>query len=83
MSAAELKELKQMIIHEVQFVEEEWKLKAFAKLLDLENLDSNMGISLSESEWLEIEADEKDYQNGLGDNFSLEEVKNIVLSKIK
>ena len=64
MSAAELKELKQLIIHEVQFVEEEWKLKVFAKLLDLEEdveseLDKRMerrksGDSKSYS-WEEVE----------------------------
>lgn len=36
MSAAEIKETKERIIQEIQFVEEEWILKAICKLLDIE-----------------------------------------------
>lgn len=40
MSAAELKEKKELIIQEIQQVEDEWILKAIEKLLDI-NSDEN------------------------------------------
>jgi len=47
MSAAELKEKKELIIQEIQQVEDEWILKAIEKLLDInseenEELDNRM-----------------------------------------
>ncbi len=82
MNATDLQEKKRLIIQELQLVEDEWILKAIGKLLDLEENELT-DFSLSEEEWLKIEKDDEDYKNGIGKNYSWEEVKTHVLNRDK
>lgn len=84
MNAIDLEERKRLIIQEIEQVEDEQILKAIGKLLDLEDSELSLGknkFSLSEKEWEKIERDDEDYQNGIGKNYTWEEVKNIVLKR--
>ena len=86
MSTAELQEQKRLIIQEIQLVEDEWILKAIGKLLHLEEsviLELDMKFELPEEEWQKIEKDDEDYRNGIGKNYTWDEVKNLVLNKNK
>lgn len=86
MNPITLKEKKRIIIHEIEHIDDENILSAITKLLDLKETESSKefnSFSLSENEWKEIEKDDDEYQNGIGNSQTWEEVKNSVLNTSK
>ena len=69
MNTAELQEQKRLIIQKIELIEDERILKAISELLEKYN------SGLPEEEWQKIEKDDEDYRNGMGKNYTWDEVK--------